>query len=68
MREILRERESYRLIADGSVVQEIYLGAAIQSAIGSYGTTYIKVPQKMVPLIEKLVAARTEIEEEEECA
>jgi hypothetical protein len=68
MREILQERDSYHRFADGSVVQEIYLGTAIQSAIGSYGNTHIKVPQKMVPLIEKLVAARQEIEEEEECA
>jgi hypothetical protein len=68
MRDIFTERDSYHLPADSNPVQEIYLATAIESATGGYGATHIKVPRKMVPLIEKLVAARQEIEQKEECA
>ncbi len=68
MRNIFQERDSYHYMADGNPVQEIYLAAAFESATGSWGTTHVKIPSKMVPLIEQLVAARQKIEEEEECA
>lgn len=53
MREIFQARDSYHYMPDGDAVQEIYLGTAIENTIGSYGTAHIKVPGKMVPLIEK---------------
>jgi hypothetical protein len=68
LRDILRERESMGRLADGQAVSEIYLATAIEDNIGSYGISHVRVPAKMVGLVKKLVEARTEIEEEEECA
>jgi len=68
MRDIFRDRGGDGCIADGSAVQEIPLARAIEGTIGSWGTTHIKIQEKMVPLIEQLVAARQQIEEAEECA
>jgi len=69
MRDILSTRESTHKTAGFDTVQEIYLARAIGEATGgSYWTTYLKAPAKMVQLIRQLVDARKTIEKAEESA
>jgi hypothetical protein len=65
---VFESRECRAMIADGDDIQYIPLAEGFDYILTSRSENFIRVPEKMAPLIAQLVAARQKIEGKEECA
>jgi hypothetical protein len=66
--DVFESRECRAMIADGDDIQYIPLAEGFDYILTSRSENFIRVPEKMAPLIAQLVAARQKIEGKEECA